>query len=347
MNNEALENGVSKKVSIKNILSVLCIIFLLTTLLFAYLYYSTINNTNNKENTTTTNNKENPERVESTNPLPEGDLLNIDKLMSSISKILIPEEVEIGKGSFTYNIDVFGFPLNDTQYQKLSDFFEEETKPSESSGMYNYKNMPYETDEWIYFDGEQGTNIYTKSGYFCITNEAENPSSIVCFYAKDLSKNTKEYVSPFLENLIKDANLPCQKNECQIQLTEGYPFPLPNYSRGVYYSEEISDDQKVKAEDKIREDVQKINLLFSERKWNSTIEYNTDIATKDWDENALIGLKKCNKVTASNDYLTCNYSLSLYEFEDGNSIGHSIECHYNEDALLKYQKEIDSILTTN
>jgi len=347
MNNEAPESGVSKKVSIKNILSVLCIILLLTTLLFAYLYYSTINNTNNKENTTTTNNKENPERVESTNPLPEGDLLNIDELMLSISKILIPvpEEVEIEDGYFTYNIDVFGFPLNDTKYQKLSDFFEEETKPSESSGMYNYKKLSYETDEWIYFDGEQGTHIYTKSGYFCITNEAENPSSIVCFYAKDLSKNTKEYVSPFLENLIKDANLPCQKNECQIQLTEGYPFPLPNYSRGVYYSEEISDDQKVKAEDKIKEDVQKINLLFSERRWNSTIEYNTDIATKDWDENALLNLKKCNSVTASNDYLTCNYSLSLYESED--SILHSIECHYNEDALFKYQKEIDSILTSN
>lgn len=338
MNNEAPKNGVSKKVSIKNILSVLCIIFLLTTLLFAYLYYSTINNT-------TTNDKENPEKVESTNPLPEGDLINIDELMLSISKILIPEEVEIGRDSFTYNIDVFGFPLNDTQYQKLSNFFEEKTKPSESSGMYNYKKLSYETDEWIYFDGEQGTNIYTKSGYFCITNEAENPSSIVCFYAKDLSKNTKEYVSPFLENLIKDANLPCQKNECQIQLTEGYPFPLPNYSRGVYYSEEISDDQKDKAEDKIKEDVQKINLLFSERKWNSTIEYNTDIATKDWDENALLNLKKCNSVTASNDYLTCNYSLAL--FEGSNSIIHLIDCHYNEDALFKYQKEIDSILTSN
>lgn len=342
MNNETLpnnqESGVFKKVSIKNILSVLCIIFLLTTLLFAYLYYSTINDT-------ATNNKENPERVESTNPLPEGDLLNIDELMLSLSKILIPEEVEIEDGYFTYNIDVFGFPLNDTQYQKLSNFFEEKTKPSESSGMYNYKKLSYETDEWIYFDGEQGTNIYTKSGYFCITNEAENPSSIVCFYAKDLSKNTKEYVSPFLENLIKDANLPCQKNECQIQLTEGYPFPLPNYSRGVYYSEEISDDQKDKAEDKIKEDVQKINLLFSERKWNSTIEYNTDIATKDWDENALLNLKKCNSVTASNDYLTCNYSLAL--FEGSNSIIHLIDCHYNEDALFKYQKEIDSILTSN
>jgi hypothetical protein len=340
MNNEAPESGVSKKVSIKNILSVLCIIFLLTTLLFAYLYYSTINDT-------TTNDKENPERVESTNPLPEGDLLNIDELMLSLSKILIPvpEEVEIEDGYFTYNIDMFGFSLNDTQYQKLIDFFEEETKPSESSGMYNYKKLPYETEEWVYFDGEQATDIYTKSGYFCITNESENPSSIVCFYAKDLSKNTKEYVSPFLESLIKDANLPCQKNECQIQLTEGYSFPLPNYSRGVYYSEEISDDQKVKAEDKIKEDVQKINLLFSERKWNSTIEYNTDIATKDWDENALLNLKKCNSVTASNDYLTCNYSLAL--FEGSNNIIHLIGCHYNEDALFKYQKEIDSILTTN
>jgi len=346
MNNERLpsnqESGVSKKVSIKNILSVLCIIFLLTTLLFAYLYYSTINNT-------TTHDKENPERVESTNPLPEGDLLNIDELMLSISKILIPVpgEVEIEDGYFTYNIDVFGFTLNDTQYQKLIDFFEEETKPSESSGMYNYKKLSYETDEWIYFDGEQGTDVYTKSGYFCIANGTENPSSIVCFYAKDLSKNTKEYVSPFLENLIKDANLPCQKDECQIQLTKEYPFPLPNYSRGIYYFEKISDDQKVEAEDKIKEDVQRINLLFSERKWNSTIEYNTDIATEGWNENTLIGLKKCNKVIASNDYLTCNYSLSLYEFEDSNSIGHSIECHYNEDALLKYQKEIDSILATN
>ncbi len=344
MNNETLpnnqESGVFKKVSIKNILSALCIIFLLTTLLFAYLYYSTIN--------TTTNDKENPERVESTNPLPEGDLLNIDELMLSLSKILIPEEVEeTAGGIFTYNVDVFGFPLNDTQYKKLSDFFVEETKQSESSEIYNnYKKLSYETDKWIHPEiFEEATDIYTKSGYFCILTLYENPYSILCFYAKDLSKNTKEYVSPFLENLIKDANLPCQKNECQIQLTKKYPFPLPNYSRGVDYFERISDDQKIKAEDKIKEDVQKINLLFSERKWNSTIEYNTDIATKDLDENMLIGLKKCNSVTASNDYLTCNYSLLLYESED--SILHSIECHYNEDALLKYQKEIDSILTTN
>jgi len=339
MNNETPKNGVSKKISIKNILNALCIIiFVLIALLFAYLYYSNTNNTAN-------NDKENPEGVETTNPLPEGDLINIDELMLSISKILIPEEVEIEGGSFTYNIDVFGFPLNDTQYQKLSDFFEDETKPSESSGMYNYKKLSYETDEWIYFDGEQGTDVYTKSGYLCISNGAENPFSIVCFYAKDLSKNTKEYVSPFLENLIKDANLSCQKNECQIQLTKEYPFPLPNYSRGVYYSEEISDDQKIKAEDKIKEDVQKINLLFSERNWNSTIEYNTEMATEGWDENMLIGLKKCNSVTASNDYLTCNYSLAL--FEGNNNIIHLIDCHYNEDALFKYQKEIDSILTTN
>jgi hypothetical protein len=62
MNNEAPKNGVSKKVSIKNILSVLCIIFLLTTLLFAF--YNTL------LFIIYTNDKENPEKL-ITNPLPE------------------------------------------------------------------------------------------------------------------------------------------------------------------------------------------------------------------------------------------------------------------------------------
>lgn len=327
MNNEAPESGVSKKVSIKNILSVLCIIFLLTTLLFAYLYYSTINDT-------TTNDKENPERVESTNPLPEGDLLNIDKLMSSLSKILIPEEVKIERGSPVYYLDAFGFSLNDTQSEKLSNFFYDEVK----GASYNEYELFYDTDEWNRFSYGQSTDIYTKSGYVCIHDDLED-SSIVCFYAKDLSNNTKENVSLFLENLIKDANLPCQKDECLIQLFEDHLVPFSNYSRSVLYSEKILDDEEVKGEDRIKENAQRISLLFSERKWNSTIEDTTDME-KRWNEKVLIS----NKVTASNDYLTCDYELTLY---NDNLIRHSIECYYHEDALLKYQKEIDSILATN
>jgi hypothetical protein len=332
MNNEAPKGSVSKKVSIKNILSVLCIIFLLTTLLFAYLYYSTINDT-------ATNNKENPERVESTNPLPEGDLLNIDELMLSLSKILISEEVRIERGSPLYYLDMFGFPLNYTQSEKLFDFFYEEVIIKEASYHENEHEWFYDTDEWNRFGYGQSTSIYTKSGYACMYDSDFENSFIVCFYAKDLSNNTKENVSLFLENLIKDADLPCQKDECLIQLFEDYPIYFSNYSRSVLYSEKILDDEEFKGEDRIKENAQKISLLFLERKWNSTIEDTTDMEKK-WNEDLLIA----NKVTASNDYLTCDYELKLY---NDNLMRHSIECYYHEDALLKYQKEIDSILATN
>lgn len=333
-----VKKDTSKKISFRNILIPLCIIFLLfTTLSFAYLYYSTASN------------KENPETPQTTNLLLEEDFLNIDELMLSLSKVLIQEDVDIKRGTAIYNLDVFGISLNDIQNERLTNFLKEETESSITTytsddltfeTRYNYDELFFDRDEWNYFTYAELTDVYTNSGHLCIYHIGSEDPSIVCLYANDLSNNNKDYVSIFLEDLINDANLPCQEDECLIQQTKEYPIPLPIYSRSVLHFESLEktvDNQDIKDGDTIQNNAELINLFFLERNWNSKVEDYTE-TEKSWDRDVL----KSNKVTASNDYFTCDYILSLTS-----NIRHSIECHYNEDVLLNYQKDIDSMLTTN
>lgn len=245
---------------------------------------------------------------------------NVSFVTLGVALNFIPtEKITNLYGDHAYNLTFFGTKLNANQLPKITLAL---TSKDQSADSGSQTGFSLESLSWNVYTYTMSTVVAVKEGYVCYVpmntgricapdGSGCTPLDLTfrCVNVLDQKNNTKENVSQFIYDSLKQMGISCNLENCPVEQSPEY-MSIPQFSRSELYFQDLAPSSDSNVISSVNTDIQKSLKSFKQSGWKYSLENSTQQEAS-WSGNTRIIHSKT--IHANNLTFSCTHEITAWE----------------------------------